>query len=91
MEERERLARSGKVKEEKHSRDIGELREYIGMKTCLHGPMDYEKKLEKLRFRVGDLDLPEGRKISYASSRKEENMDAQLCLCGTNNRLGLTY
>ena len=38
------------------------LREHTGMKTktCLHGPMDYAKKM-KLRFRVGDLDLPEGR------------------------------
>ena len=34
----------------------GGLREEIGMKTCLHGPMDYAKTL-KLRFRAGDLDL----------------------------------
>ena len=32
----------------------GGLREDIGMKTYLHGPMDYAKQL-KLRFRVGDL------------------------------------
>ena len=32
------------------------------MKTYLHGPMDYAKKL-KLRFRIGDLDLPERRDI----------------------------
>ena len=31
------------------------------MKTYLHDPMDYAKKL-KLRLRVGDLDLPERRK-----------------------------
>ena len=30
------------------------------MKTYLHSPMDYAKTL-KLRFRVGDLDLPERR------------------------------
>ena len=30
----------------------------IGMATYLHGPMDYAKTM-KLRFRVGDLDLPE--------------------------------
>ena len=35
----------------------------------LQGPMDYAKKL-KLRFRAGDLDLPE--KINrYTSSREE--------------------
>ena len=56
------------------------LREDIGMKTYLHGPMDNEKKL-KLRFRVGDLDLPAGRK-SYTISR-EEDTDAHMCPCGT--------
>ena len=50
------------------------------MKTYLHGPMDYAKKL-KLRFRVGNLDLPERRK-RYTSSR-EEDMDAHTCPCGT--------
>ena len=34
------------------------LSEAIGMKTYLHGPMDYAKT-PKLRFRVGDLDLPD--------------------------------
>ena len=33
--------------------------------------MDYAKKM-KLRFRVGDLDLPERRK-GYTSSREEED------------------
>ena len=41
--------------------------------------MDYAKTL-KLRFRVGDLDLPERRK-RYASSREEEEI-AQMCSCG---------
>ena len=45
----------------------------------MHGPMDYAKTL-KLRFRVGDLDLPERRK-RYASSREEEEI-AQMCPCG---------
>ena len=49
------------------------------MKTCLHGPMDYAKTL-KLRFRVGDLNLPERRK-RYASSREEDKI-AQMCPCG---------
>ena len=36
----------------------GGSREETGMKTYLCGPMDYAKTL-KLRFRVGNLDLPE--------------------------------
>ena len=44
----------------------------------MHGPMD-SKKL-KLRFRVGDLRLPERRK-TYASSREEEQI-AQMCPYG---------
>ena len=43
--------------------------------------MHYAKKL-KLRFRVGDLDLPERRK-RYTSSREEKNIDAHMCRCGT--------
>ena len=43
--------------------------------------MNFAKTL-KLRFRVGDLDLPEGRK-RYTSSREEEEVDAQMCPCGT--------
>ena len=49
------------------------------MKTDLHGPLDYAKTL-KLRFRIGDLDLPERRK-RCASSREEEEI-AQMCPCG---------
>ena len=45
----------------------GGLREEIGMKTYVHGPMDYAKMLKK-RFRVGDLDLPEGRKEGHQQS-----------------------
>ena len=55
----------------------GGLSEMIGMKTYLHGPMDFAKTL-KLRFRVGDLGLPERRKRS-TGSREEEEMDAQVC------------
>ena len=47
------------------------------MKT--HG-MGYAKEL-KLRFRVGDLDLPERRK-RYAISR-EEDVATKMCPCGT--------
>ena len=47
----------------------GGLREEIGMKTCLHGPMDYAKTLK----------LPERRK-RHASSWEEE--DVQMCPCG---------
>ena len=50
------------------------------MKTYLHGPMDFARTL-KLRFSVGDLDLPERRK-RYASSREEEEeVDARMCPC----------
>ena len=44
------------------------------MKMHLHGPMDFEKMM-KLRFRVGELDLPERRK-RYVNSREEEEFDA---------------
>ena len=40
IEVRKRLALRNKVKEEKHLDIHGELREDIGMKTYLHGPMD---------------------------------------------------
>ena len=61
IEMRERLSLRTKVKEEEHLEIYGGLREEIGIKTYLHGPMDYAKTL-KLRFRVGNLDLPERRK-----------------------------
>ena len=57
------------------------LPEGIGIKTYLHGRMDYAKNL-KLRFRVGDLDLPEIRK-RYTSSREEEDVATNMCPCGT--------
>ena len=50
------------------------------MITYLHGPMDCAKKL-KLRFRVGDLNLPEIRK-TYTSSREEEDVATNMCPCG---------
>ena len=68
------------MKEEKLLDIYGGLREDIGMKTYLHGPMDYVKTL-KLRFRVGDLDLPDRRK-RYTSSRQEEDVAAHVCPCG---------
>ena len=45
----------------------------------MHSPMDFAKTL-KLRFRVGDLDLPV-RRERYTSSRAEE-VDAQMCPYG---------
>ena len=51
------------------------------MKTFLHVPMDYAKKL-KLRFRVEDLDLPE-RRNNFTSSREEEYVAIHMCPCGT--------
>ena len=60
------------MKEEKHLEIYGGLREGIGMKRLVHGPMDHAKRL-KLRFHVGDLDLPERRKV-YTSSWEEEDV-----------------
>ena len=63
------------------SEDIrGVTRGDIGMKAYLHGPLDAAKNL-KLRFRVGDLDLPERRNI-YTSVRVGEEEDKQNCPCG---------
>ena len=65
------------VKEEEHLEISRVLKEEIGMKPYLHGPMDYGQRL-KLRFCVGDLDRSE-RKKSYTSSREEVEEDAQMC------------
>ena len=67
-----------------HLEIYGGFREEIGMKTYVHGPMDSAKTL-KLRFRVGDLDLPERR---GTSSREEEDGDAQMCPCGRATESG---
>ena len=56
-----------KVGEEEHLDIYGGLREDIGIKTYLHRPMDTRKKM-KLRFRVGNLDLPEKTKEIYQKS-----------------------
>ena len=56
------------------------LREHVGMKAYQQGPMDYAKNL-KLRFRVGDVALPERRK-RHTSSREEEDVATNLCSCG---------
>ena len=68
------------MKEKKHLEIYGGLGEYIGMKTYLHSPMDYATKLQ-LRFRVGDLDLPEGRQ--RCTSSWEEEVATNMCPCGT--------
>ena len=69
IERRGRLALSSKVKSEKNSEMYGGSSKGIGMKLYLHGPMDFAKTL-KLRFRVGDLDLPE-RGIPVAGRRRK--------------------
>ena len=74
------VALRNKVKEEKHLKYIREVKKRNTNEHVLHGPVDYAKML-KLRFRVGDLDLPERRK-RYTSSRKEEEEYAQMCPCG---------
>ena len=75
---RERPGLRKKVEGENHLRYIREVvREETGMKTYLHGPMDYAKTL-KLQFRAGDLDLS-GRRKRYTSSR--EKGDGQMSPC----------
>ena len=73
-------AKKHKVKSEKHLETYGGLSEGIEMKTYLHVPIDFAKTL-RIRFRVGDLDLPEKIK-RHTSSREEEEVDAQMCPCG---------
>ncbi|CAB1096278.1 unnamed protein product [Ectocarpus sp. CCAP 1310/34] len=80
LESREETTLRKKVRSEDHLEIYGKLKEGIGMKSYLEGPMDYAKKL-KLQFRVGDLDLPERRK-RYSSRRREEEEDRQTCPCG---------
>ena len=67
--------------EKKHLEIYGGLREDIGMKTYMHGPSGYAKKL-KLRFRVGDLDLPERRK-KYTSGWEDGDVATNMYPCGT--------
>ena len=61
------------MKEEEYLEIYGGLREEIGMTTYLHGPKDYAKTL-KLRFRAGDLDLPERRGITVVEGRRRKRM-----------------
>ena len=61
IELREKKALKQKVDEEEHLKIYDGLREGIGMTTYLHGPIGNAKNF-KLRFRIGDLDLPERRK-----------------------------
>ena len=77
MDARERPALRNNGNHEEHLGTYGELREETGRKTHLHTPIDYAKTL-KLRFRVGDLVLPERRK-RYACSRGEEEEDMHRC------------
>ena len=80
IKRRERLALRNKGGSENHLDLYGGLREGIGMKTSVYGPMDYAKTL-KLRFREGDLDRPERGK-RYTRSREEEEIYTQMCPCG---------
>ena len=69
IEERERLALRNNVIEEKHLEIYRGVKENVGIKTYLYGPMDYAKKLKR-RFHVGDLDLPEIRDIPVVGKEK---------------------
>ena len=50
------------------------------MKMCLHGSKDSAKK-SKLRFWMGDPDLPESGK-RYTTCRVEKEVEAQRCTFG---------
>ena len=81
MEIREKGALRCKVDKEEYLKIYGGLKEGIEMmEACLHGPMDAAKNL-KLRFWVGNLDLPEMRK-RCTSIRVEEEEDKQNCQYG---------
>ena len=67
IETREKGALRSKVDKEEHLKIYRGLKEGIGMKAYLRGPLDAPKNL-KLRFRVGDLDLPE-RRQRYTTKR----------------------
>ena len=73
------------MKSEKHffTAAAVDVRSIRGTKTFLFDdPVNFAKTM-KLRFRVGDLGLPERRKrCEYISSREEEKVGAQMCRCG---------
>lgn len=71
-----KLALGQKTDEEEHLMTYGELRDGIGTQTYSHGPIDYAEML-KLRFRVGDLDVPEIRK-RHTGSRVEDKVEVQI-------------
>ena len=58
------------MKSEHRLEMYGEIKEDVGMKTHLNGPVDYAKK-PKLQFRVGNLDLPDRRKRCGSNSEEE--------------------
>ena len=61
IELRKRKSLRQNVDEEEQLKIYGGLREDIGMKKYLQGPLDYAQKLKLRSFRKGDLDLPERR------------------------------
>ena len=86
IERRARLAFKKNVKGEELFEISGRLREETGMKPYLYGPMDYSKTL-RLRFHVGDLDLPERR---YTRNREEEEV-ARTCALVANKKKSRTH
>ena len=80
IEIRDKGALRCKADDEEHLKIYGGLQEGIGMTAYLHGPPDAAKNF-KLRFRVGDLELPERREI-YTTNRVEEKEDKRKCPCG---------
>ena len=77
------LAPGNKVKKNKHLEIYRELREDIGIKTHLHGQMDYTRTL-KLRFPSG----PTRKKKKVHCSSREERMYVAVW---HNNRESMTH
>ena len=65
------------MEEEEHLRDLREPKRRNRDENVLHGPMHYAKTLT-LRFRAGDLDLPERRGIPVVEGRKNMHRCARV-------------
>ena len=73
---RERLALRNKVKEEEHLEIYGGLREEIGMKTYLHGPIDYIR--ENAETAISCRGPGPARKKRTSSREEKEYTDVPL-------------
>ena len=94
VEERERLALTNKVKEEKHLRDRRGVEGRYWNENLPARPNGLRQQAETA-ISCRDLGLPARRK-RYTSSRKEEDVATNMCACGTTiesriHIVGYTY